>query len=477
VHTATGDGGPVAAGGPELAARLASFVTEGRLPGAAAGVVHGDRLAWSAAAGFADVGARQATQPATLYRIASITKTFTGTAIMQLRDDGRLNLDDPAVAWLPELRAAASPFGPVEGVTIRRMLSHESGLAAEPPGTDWAIPAYQGSAELTLRHASDITVNRPPNAEHKYSDLAYQLLGEIVTRASGTPYAAYVREAILDPLAMPATGFEPLPAGLTARCATGYGWRALSDVLEPAPAMPPVWAEGGLWSCLDDLATWISFQLRAYREPAAGPRVLAAASLREMHKPRYLADDEWTQAWGISWCGTRQDGVTWIGYSGGLPGFTSSVCFDPRAQVGAIALLNGTSGSAELAIDLAAAARRLALAQPPAITPPEPMPAGYRPLLGIYARPDLGGWVIRLEWRQGELTFTTPESAAWRLVLVPAGGPDSFVIAPGTWLPGENVTFQRLPSGQVTSVFLAETTWVRLDPGRRQAEPAGGGRR
>jgi len=107
-----------------------------------------------------------------LYAIASITKTFTGTAIVQLRDAGRLDLDDPAVAWLPELRQAASPFGPIETVTIRRMLSHESGLPAEPPGTDWAIPAYQGDPEQTLRQAGEIAVMLPPNAEHKYSDLA-----------------------------------------------------------------------------------------------------------------------------------------------------------------------------------------------------------------------------------------------------------------------------------------------------------------
>ena len=71
--------------------------------------------------------------------------------------------------------------------------------------------------------------------------------------------------------------------------------------------MPPVWAEGGLWSCVDDLATWLSFQLRAHRDPAAPSPVLSAASLRQMHKPRYLAGDDWTQAWGISWCATRQD--------------------------------------------------------------------------------------------------------------------------------------------------------------------------
>jgi CubicO group peptidase (beta-lactamase class C family) len=127
--------GPVAAGADELAGKLASFVTEHRLPGAAAGVVHGDDLAWPAAAGFADAGRRRPAEPGTLYRIASITKTFTGMAVMQLRDAGRLDLDDPAVAYLPELRGAVSPFAAIEAVTVRRMLSHESGLAAEPPGT------------------------------------------------------------------------------------------------------------------------------------------------------------------------------------------------------------------------------------------------------------------------------------------------------------------------------------------------------
>jgi CubicO group peptidase (beta-lactamase class C family) len=457
------DGGPVAAAGAELAARLASFVRQNRLPGGVAGVVCSDELAWSAGAGLADVAARRGSDPDMLYGIASITKTFTGTAVMQLRDAGQLGLDDPAVTWLPELRAMVSPFGPVEAVTIRRMLSHESGLATEPPGTDWAIPSYQGAPERTLQRASEIAVKLPPQARHKYSDLAYQLLGEIVTRVSGMPYPRYVREAILDPLGMQATGFPPLPAELSVRRATGYDWRALSDALDPAPAMPPVWAEGGLWSCLADLATWVCFQLGAYRDGAAAPPVLAAGSLREMHRPRYLADDQWTQAWGISWCGTRQDDITWIGHSGGIPGFTSTICFDPATSVGAIVLLNGTSGSAALGIDLAAAARRLVVAQPPAITPPGPVPAAYRPLLGIYARPGLGGWVIRLEWRDGKLAFTTAESPVWQLILTPTGDPDLFTIAPECDLPGENVVFQRLPDSRVASVFLAETTWERLD--------------
>jgi CubicO group peptidase (beta-lactamase class C family) len=206
----------VADGAAELETKLVCFVTENRLPGGAAAVVHGDELVWSAGAGLADTDPPQPTRPGMLYRIGSITKTFTGTAIMQLRDAGLLDLDDPAVAHLPELRDAVTPFAPIEAVTIRRMLSHESGLPAEPPGTDWSVPTYQGAPELTLAHAGEITLIRPPNAAHSYSDLAYQLLGEIVTRVSGTPYPQYVRESILDPLGMHATGFPPLPEPLLA---------------------------------------------------------------------------------------------------------------------------------------------------------------------------------------------------------------------------------------------------------------------
>ena len=454
----------VTAGAPDLEAGLATFVKDNRLPGGAAGVVHGDELVWSAGVGFADVAARRATEPGMLYAIASITKTFTGTAIMQLRDAGRLDLDDAAVAWLPELRQAASPFGPIEAVTIRRMLSHESGLPAEPPGTDWAIPAYEGDPARTLGQASAIAITLPPNAQHKYSDLGYQLLGEIVTRVSGTAYPQYLREAILEPLGMAATAFPPLPGELSARGATGYNWRALSDDLDPAPAMPTVWAEGGLWSSIEDLATWLSFQLRAYRAPPADSPVLSAASLRAMHKPRYLADDDWTEAWGISWCATRQDDAVWITHSGGVPGFTSTVCFDPKSRLGAIVLLNGTTGSAALAMGLAVRARALARAQPPVIPLPPPGPREYLPLLGVYARPGLGGWLIRLEWRDGKLTFTTPESAAWQVTLSPTSSADVFSIEPGGELAGECVQFQRLPGGQVRSVHLMDTTWQRLEP-------------
>ena len=346
--------GPVAGGAGEFEARLASFVKDNRLYGAAAGVVHTGELAWAGGVGFADITARRPSQPDTLYRIASITKTFTGTAIMQLRDAGKLDLDDPAVDWLPELKASGSPKT-IARVTIRRLLSHESGLIGDPPGTDWTlpVPVYEGLAERSLARAAEIVTAVPPNTQQKYSNLGYQLLGEIVRRASGTDYPAYLRAHVLTPLGMTATAFEPLEPALAARCATGYDGRAFSDELSVAAAVPPIWAEGGLWSDVADLARWLSFQLGPYADQPADSPVLAAATLREMHKPRYLGDDGWKEAFGISWYAIRKDDVTWIQHSGALNGFIASACFDREHGVGAIALLNGAADTQDLAMDLA----------------------------------------------------------------------------------------------------------------------------
>ena len=447
----------------KLEARAAAFVKKHRLPGAAVGVVHGDRLAWSAGVGFADVAARRPPDDVTLYRVASITKTFTGTAILQLRDEGLLHLDDPAVTHLPELASAVSPFGGIETVTIRRMLSHESGLQGEPPDTDWTVPAYEGLAERNLARADALGTTIPANAQQKYSNLAYQLLGEIVARRSGVPYPEYVRTRILEPLGLIGSGFEPLAEDLLARRATGYAARFLSDELTTASIPPTVWAEGGLWSCVSDLAMWISFQFREDGGPREGAQILAGETLKEMHTARYLGDAAWTEAWCISWYAQRKGDVIWVQHAGGLHGFNTNVCFDPLEKVGAIALLNGIGPAPELAMDLAGIAREAVREGASVIEPPPAMPTGYGDLLGIYVDIE-EAMVTTLEWRDGALTFVDPAKETWRPTLVPTDVADMFVVAPGVRESGERVVFHRLPDGRIDSVLLAAATLRRFGP-------------
>jgi D-alanyl-D-alanine carboxypeptidase len=448
---------PIAKITDELEAKAAAFVKEHRLPGAAVGVVHGDELVWSAGIGFADVAALRAPDPSTLYRIASITKTFTGTAIMQLRDEGLLHLDDPIVAYVPELHGAASPFGPIETVTIRRMLSHESGLASEPPGTDWSTRSYQGLIERNLERVIEIGTRIPPNVQQKYSNLAYQLLGEVVSRVTGVPYVDRVLSAILEPLGMTNTFFEPLPDGALSRRATGYNAPWLSDELSLADISLTVWAEGGLWSSVSDLARWISFQL------GEGSPVLAGSTLREMHTARYLGNEEWTEAWGVTWYAIRKDGVTWVQHSGGLHGFITNVCFDPKERVGAIALLNGWGEAADLSMELGSMARTAVREAAPAIEAPAPTPDEFRPFLGLYLSIDAGE-VYRLEWRDAHLTFIDPATPSWRPTLSPTDVPDEFTVDAGVRESGERAVFNRTPDGRISSVFVAADTWLRLDP-------------
>jgi CubicO group peptidase (beta-lactamase class C family) len=460
--------GPVAGGAEQFETMLASFVRENRLYGAAAGVVHGAELAWSSGVGFADRASGRRSGPDVLYRIASITKTFTGTAILQLRDAGKLDLDDPVVKWVPELADSASP-ATIGTVTIRRLLSHESGLVSEPPGADFMAlpPSYQGVAARNLERVGEIFIAVPPNTQVKYCNLGYQLLGEIVTRVGEIPYAQYVVERILTPLRMSSTGFEPFDPALAQRRAVGYSGRAFSDELAVAPSMPPVWAEGGLWSTIADIGRWLSFQLAAHpRLPAsetevADSPVLSAATRREMHKPRYLSDEEWSSAWGVSWYSVRKDDVTWVQHSGGLPGYSSNACFDRATGVGAIVLVNGSADASALAMAIGAKARELADAAPPRFAPPAQMPAVLRPLLGLYAPADMS-FLLRIEWRDGKLAAVGDEPAEV-MPLEQGSNADSFVVTPGFRQSGEPLVFHRRADGSVSSLLMGGGSLVRLD--------------
>jgi CubicO group peptidase (beta-lactamase class C family) len=426
-----------------LEAKAASYVRDNHLPGAAVGIVRGDALAWSAGIGFADIAGGRAPDGLALYRIASITKTFTATAVMRLRDERKLRLDDPLGAYIPEV-------GHLEQVTIRRVLSHESGLQSEPPGTDWREVRYEGRVELNLERAGELAAVIPANTQTKYSNLGFQLLGEVITRASDVPYEQYIKRQLLDPLGMTNTAFEPLPGDMQRRRATGYAARFLSDDLDLASIPPTIYSEGGLWSCVDDLARWISYQFTD------------DSTLREMHRPRYITDEEWTQAWCIGWYALRRDRTIWIVHTGGLHGFSSAICFRPKQRIGAIVLINGVGDAASLALDLGSIALEAVEAVAPRIESPAPLPDSLRDVIGLYLGKEVGA-VLRVEWRDGKLVVIDPELPAWRPTLAATEDRDVFLIDPGVRQSGERAVFRRLDDGRVASLFLAAGTYQRLD--------------
>lgn len=161
-----------------------------------------------------------------------------------------------------------------------------------------------------------------------------------------------------------------------------------------------MWAEGGLWSSVEDLSRWLSFQFREDGAGRQGSQILAGETVKEMHKARYLGDDAWTAAFCISWYAARKDEVIWIQHAGGLNGFITNICFNPKERVGAIVLLNGIADAAVLSLELAAIARDAVREAAIAIEPAAPMPPAYRDLLGMYVDEEQA-MIARLEWRRG----------------------------------------------------------------------------
>ncbi len=151
----------IASVAPALQARIGAFRRKHRLPGVVAGVATADGLRWWHAAGFSDLEAGRRADQRTLHRVASITKTVTATAVLQLRDEGRLALDDPVVRHLPELAQVASPQGPIEHVTVRRLLMHTSGLQGEVPRRTTSASGRTPSTSCRVCCSSGPSAPRP----------------------------------------------------------------------------------------------------------------------------------------------------------------------------------------------------------------------------------------------------------------------------------------------------------------------------
>lgn len=451
----------------DLRAAVASAFATDPVGGAVAALVSGDRLVWRTAFGHADLETARPVDLDTVFRAASITKTFTATAIVQLRDAGALRLDDPLTVHVPEFAAAANPFGPIEDVTLLRLLTHTSGLPVEPPQFDWSDDRYPDTAAI-VDAFDGLALAVPPDDRVKYSNLGYQLLGEVVSRAAGMPYADAIEGQILVPLGMAETSFDP-GAELRARAATGYDARVFSDDLPRAEERPKgTISDGGLWTTLADLGRWASFQLRG------DDAVLATASLALMHRPHRTIDTGWRRAVGLGWYLHRTDSGVRLGHSGGTFGFVSRIAVDPAERVAAVILANGDAPVAPLADELLDIAtgridpRIEASANPRSIDRPTPVPVppGVLPLLGLYAWEDLS-FVVRVEWRDGRLCVGSGDGTSAREAATLAATEDPFVfIVEEGRSAGERLTFLRTDPLEVDGLVLGGWPLVRLVPGR-----------
>ncbi len=317
---------------------LASMAQD-RIPGLSIGVVRGDSLAGHYSFGTQTLGEDKPTTPQTISRIASITKTFTGTAILQLRDLGQLELDDPLLVHMPDFTIANALRGTLEGVTLRRLMTHYSGLRTEHPLTDWNAPSFPTSEEL-LDGLAEIDVVIPQDSQWKYSNLAVGLLGQVIEQISGVPYEQYIYEEITGPLGLTNTRFE-LDDSQAELKSTGYSHPLPGEDelrLAPYASLRGISAAGQLHSNVEDLAKWMSFQFTSGRETHSS-KVLSSESLAEMHRPVYMSSD-WSNGQALSWRMNRRDDLVMHNHGGGIQGYASNFVFSVEAQTGVIVLAN-----------------------------------------------------------------------------------------------------------------------------------------
>ncbi len=363
---------------PAIDQLMRSFAERAHVPGIAYGLVIDGRLAHVGVAGLRDVQKGAPVDTATVFRIASMTKSFTAVSILQLRDAGKLSLDDPVARYVPELASLRYPTSDSPPLTIRLLLSHSEGFPEDNPWGDQQLA--RTNEEMATMMRAGIPFSTAPGTAYEYSNFGFAILGRIVANVSGMSYARYVRERVLLPLGMSVTTLE---AASVPPARLAHGYRRQDDAwLEEAQLPDGAFGSmGGMLTSAADLGRWVAFMLDAW-PPRDGDEgtVLRRASRREMQQVwRFNGATAITgrdgsvslSAGGYGYgLGVRQTcrfRVT-VAHTGGLPGFGSLMRWLPDYGVGIVAMGNltytGWTPISAQALDLLAATGALQPRQP-----------------------------------------------------------------------------------------------------------------
>ena len=307
--------------------------------------------------GWADRAARQRVDAHTIFHWGSITKTLTAISIMQLRDRGRLALDQPITRWVPELRQVHDPYGMIDSITLRLLLSHSAGFqnptwpyvegkAWEPfePTTWNQLVAMMPYQELHFR----------PGSRFGYSNPGFIYLARVIEQLSGDPWEGYVQKNVFAPLALSHSYFGATPYYLAADRSNNY--TVLRDssgaVVERTNGRdfdPGITIPNGGWNApLSDLASYAAFLTGSARDDSTRRRydiVLSRASLHEMWHPLHPMSEGTAapDSMALSFFVLHREGATIIGHTGSQAGFRSFLFFNPATSATVIAAFNTTN--------------------------------------------------------------------------------------------------------------------------------------
>ena len=339
---------------PEIEKVFERYHRERGLPGSAWGVVIDGELVYTKQFGVRERKGNDAVTADTAFRIASMTKSFTAAALLKLRDEGKLSLEDPVEKWIPEFKGYRYPTADTAALRVKQLVSHGAGFPEDNPWGDRQLA--EPDAVLARWVKEGIPFSTPPDTEYEYSNYGFALAGRVIQKASGMTYRDYVEKKILAPLGMTGSSLEPKALPEKAR-AVGYGRRGREEYFEiDSLAHGSFGAMGGLVTTSKDLAKWVAYMLSAFpaRDEAEGGPV-KRASLREMQRlqrtSNFFAERSGPNnglratAGGYGYgLGVSQDcrfGHI-VGHGGGLPGFGSYMMWLPEYGVGMFAMTNLT---------------------------------------------------------------------------------------------------------------------------------------
>ena len=375
-----------------LDALLAREQTDGRLPSVVAGVLRDGELAWSGSRGASTGGAPPSTD--LQYRIGSITKTLVAVLVLQLRDEGLLDLNDRLDQHLPGV-----DYG---DRSIRALLSHSSGMHSEPAGPWWERSPGRSLEELT----AGLDASRAPfptGVTYHYTNVAFGLLGAVVARLRGGGWWEQAQARILRPLGMTRTSYFP-----EAPAATGYSVHHFANTLteEPAQDAGAMAPAGQVWSTVGDLATYARFLVDGHDE------VLSRDTLEEMSTPQSATRaGAASGGYGLGLRLLYVDSHALVGHTGSMPGFLACLFVDRARSTGAVALANATAGMRceGLPVDLLETLERCEPTVAPEWLPNASVPAEVADVLGVW---HWGNTAFAFAWDGREVVVSALGSGA-----------------------------------------------------------------
>ncbi len=321
------------------------------LPGLAFGIVIDGELAYSKGFGITSPDSKQAPDADTVYRIGSITKSFTALTVLALRDDGVLQLDDPLQKWIPQAAQLVYPTQDAQPITLRQLANHTSGL----PRMGTFEPENGPSEAVVVDSLAKLPLESTPGTRWNYSNLGFGLLGIVISHATKQRFEDVSAARIFKPLGMTSTSWDP-PAD---KLAPAFELGPKGPQPKTPARLGAIGGAGAIYSTVRDMAKYVAFQLSAYPPRSAEDRgPIRRATLREAHSTGVLiglAQEPVAAAgYGFGWsmhrsCRFDDD----VSHSGGIDSHRARIEFSPSRGVGMVGLTNFPMGNPGQIIDAA----------------------------------------------------------------------------------------------------------------------------